>query len=62
MLAVLHSKERSRLFLLNCSCFQAFMELGYETINDEVTNCHATLAGAYEELRQMRRLDYRCPV
>lgn len=46
MLAVLHSKERSRLFLLNCSCFQAFMELGYETINDEVRNCHATLAGA----------------
>lgn len=46
MLAVLHSKERSRLFLLSCSCLQALMELGNGTINEGVRNCHATLAGA----------------
>lgn len=46
MLAVLYSEERSRLFLLSCSCSQAFTELRYETINDEVTDCHAALAGA----------------
>lgn len=62
MLAVLYSKERSRLFLLNHSCSQAFMELGCETITEEVTDCHATLAGAQEEPRQMRRQDYLGPV